>query len=213
MKKNLLTILLLVISTCSYAVDKVTVVGLFKDKAILTIDGKQRLLATGKTSPEGVKLISANSREAVIEINGEQKTYQLGSHITNTFKEPTGGTTVSIAPDAGGMYLVNGSINDFQVNFLVDTGATLISMNKHHAKRIGLNYKIEGEEGLTSTAAGFAKVYRVKLKKVKVGNIELKDVDASVHDGDFPDIILLGNSFLNRLYMSREGRLMKLEKK
>jgi len=103
--------------------------------------------------------------------------------------------------------------NDFQVNFLVDTGATLISMNKHHAKRIGLNYKIEGEEGLTSTAAGFAKVYRVKLKKVKVGNIELKDVDASVHDGDFPDIILLGNSFLNRLYMSREGRLMKLEKK
>ena len=54
MIKNTLTILLLVISTCSYAVDKVTVVGLFKDKAILTIDGKQRLLATGKTSPEGV---------------------------------------------------------------------------------------------------------------------------------------------------------------
>ena len=54
----------------AYAVGKIKVVGLFKDKAIVTIDGKQRVLSKGKTSPEGILLISANSREAVIEIDG-----------------------------------------------------------------------------------------------------------------------------------------------
>ncbi len=48
------------------AVEKISVKGLFNNKAIVVIDGKQRLLRAGETSPEGVKLISANSKEAVL---------------------------------------------------------------------------------------------------------------------------------------------------
>jgi len=98
------------------------------------------------------------------------------------------------------------------IRFLVDTGATLIAMNKHDAKRIGLNYRLEAEQGSTYTASGIDPVYLMKLDKVKVGDIELRDVDASVHDGDHPHVILLGNSFLGKLDLQREGKILKLLK-
>ena len=204
---------LLVLSTNVFAVDKISVSGLFNDKAIVSIDGKQRLLKVGEPSPEGVILISANAKEAVIEINGEQDTYILGEHIGGRFKKPAEGKTVSIAPDRHGMYEVNGSINGFQVNFLVDTGATLISMNRNQAKRIGINYKMEGEESLSETASGLSKIYIVNLKSVMVGDIKIPNVQAAVHDGDFPRTILLGNTFLARVKMNREGQMLKLEEK
>lgn len=206
-------LLLLILSMNVFAVDKITINGLFNDKAIVTIDGKQRLLKVGKASPEGVLLISANSREAIIEIDGEQNTYTLGTHIDSSFKKPAGGKTVTIAPDSGGMYEVNGSINEFQVKFLVDTGATLISMNSNHARRIGIDYKMEGREGLSETASGLSKIYIVNLKTVMVGGIKIHDVKAAVHDGDFPRIILLGNTFLGRVKMIREGEMLILEEK
>ena len=195
------------------AVEKITVVGLFKDKAIVVIDGKQQVLTAGKSSPEGIKLISSNSTEAIIEINGRQETYTMGTHISGEFAPPAPGTVTTIAPDSTGMYEVNGSINGFQVKFMVDTGATLISMNKHEAKRIGLNYKLEGIESLSETASGYARIYLLKLKEVRVGDIVLHDVQGAVHDGDFPTVILLGNSFLNRVNMNRDGSLLQLEKK
>lgn len=185
MSKLLQSLFLFVLSMNVSAVEKIKISGLFNDKAIVTIDGKQRLLKVGKPSPEGVILISANAKEAVIEINGEQNTYTLGSHIGSSFEKPSGGNTVSIAPDAGGMYEVNGSINEFQVRFLVDTGATLISMNSNDAKRIGINYRMEGQESLSETASGLSKIYLVNLKTVMVGDIKLRDVQAAVHDGDF----------------------------
>ena len=212
LKKLFLFILLAVVIPCSLAVEKIVIVGLFKDKAIVRLDGKQRVLSTGTTSPEGVTLISASSKEAILEINGEQKTYTLGSHIGSNFKEPDDETTVTIVPDRGGMYNVNGSINGYQVSFVVDTGATFISMNRNYARRMGIDYKLDGDKGVSQTASGLAKIYMVNLKKVRVGNIELNDVAGSVHDSDFPAVILLGNSFLNRVNMSREGRVLLLHK-
>ena len=213
LKNILLVILLAVFIRPVFAIEEIVIVGLFKDKAIVDLDGKRRILDAGQTSPEGATLISANSKEAVIEIDGEVKTYTLGTHISSSYTKASPGKKVIIAPDANGMYRVNGSINDFQVDFVVDTGATLVSMNKHQAKRIGLDYKLEGKSGVAYTASGEDKVYLLILKKVKVGDIEMRDVAAAVHDGDHPDVILLGNAFLSRVDMSREGRVLELEKK
>jgi len=211
--RTIILILLSVITPCSSAVEKIMVSGLFKDKAVVIIDGKQRVLTIGNTSPEGVKLIAANSHEAVLEIDGKQQAYALGASISNNFTGPVAGETVTIAPDNGGMYQVNGSINGYQVSFVVDTGASLIAMNKHQAKRIGLDYKMKGVESTTETASGYAKIYLVKLKEVKVGNITVHDVDGAVHDDDFPTVILLGNSFLSRVNLNREGMLLQLKDK
>ena len=209
--RSIFLVLLFLMPAYSHAVENITISGLFKDKAIVSIDGRQRVLVVGKPSPEGVLLISANSKEAVLEIDGIRQTYGLGSHISSSFTGPAPGETVTIAPDDGGMYLVNGSINGFQVSFVVDTGATLISMNKHQAKRIGLDYKMKGVESTSETAAGYARIFLVKLNEVKVGNITVHDVDAAVHDDEFPTVILLGNSFLGRVNMVREGMLLQIK--
>jgi len=199
------------LSANAYAVDKFTVSGLFRNKAIVIIDGKQRLLIAGKSSPEGVMLISANAKEAVIEVNGEQKIYTLGQHISSNFTPPAGGNTVSITPDSIGMYEVNGSINEFQVKFVVDTGATYVSMNSNHANRIGIDYKGKGVKSQTETASGIVDSYVVILKKVMVDNIKLDNISGVVVEGDYPTTILLGNSFLERISMQREGRMLLLK--
>ena len=194
------------------AVDKLAVMGLGDGVAIVLVDGKRRVLKVGKPSPEGLTLISADSEVAVIELAGRQTSYGLGTHIASEFAPPET-TSVRIWPTANRMYEVVGSINGAPVGFLVDTGATLISMNSNQARRLGLDYRLLGEEAVSSTASGLSKVYLLSLEEVRVGDIRLRNVGAAVHDGDFPTEVLLGMSFLGRLDMRREGEVLELTKK
>ncbi len=66
---------------------------------------------------------------------------------------------------------------------------------------------------MSYTASGKDEIYIVNLKRVRVGNIELRNIEGVVHEGSFPAITLLGMSFLGKLDMKREGRIMELEKK
>ena len=68
-----------------------------------------------------------------------------------------------------------------------------------------------GQVGYTQTANGVAQVARVKLNTVKVGDIVLNNVDATIHQQDMP-VVLLGMSFLNRMEMQRNGDTMTLKK-
>ncbi len=211
--KFLLLIILYCFAQHALAVDKLVVNGLFQDKAVVTIDGKQRVLRVGKPSPEGAILIEANSKEAVIEIDGQRETYTLGTHIGSSFKRAETGTSLIIAPDPGGMYRITGLINGSSVEFVIDTGASLVSMNSNIAKRLGIDYKLDGKESVSYTASGKDKIYIVDLDRVRVGDIELRNIKGAVHEGNFPVITLLGMSFLSRLDMKREGRVMELQKK
>ncbi len=192
------------------AADNITILGLFRDRAIVEIDGRKHTLAAGETYENGIRLISADSESAVLEINGVRRTYELGDHIGARYTAATSRNVVTIAPDRQGMYYANGSINGFQVRFVVDTGATLIAMNRNQARRLGLQYRLEGERGTSSTASGIAPIYIITLDRIRVGDIELRDVKAAVHDSDFPRTILLGNSFLGKVSIKREGRLLEL---
>lgn len=194
------------------AVESIMVQGLFRDMAIVEIDGKRHKLRAGEPARDGIRLISANSEEAVLEVNGQTDTYRVGTKIAGRFKAPEARPAVQIAPDAMGMYYISGSINGFSTRFLVDTGATHIAMNRNEARRMGINYRLEGLSGQTSTASGITKAWYVTLDRVRVGGIEIRDVSAAVIDGDFPVETLLGNSFLSRLDMARNGRLMELRK-
>ena len=210
--RNSVLIVLLSLAGAATAVEKITVVGLFKDTAIVVIDGTRRLLRSGDTSPEGVTLISATSTEAVLEIDGEQKHYGLGGQIGGSYARPAQ-AKVRIWPTPNSMYLVLGSINGFPVDFIVDTGATLVSLSGREAKRLGIDYRVVGTPGQSSTASGIEKIYTVNLDRVKVGDIELRNVLGAVHDGDFPPATLLGMSFLSRLKMRQDGQVLELELK
>ncbi len=112
------------------AANDIVILGLFKDKAIFKLDKKQYSLTPGESIGKDVTLISADSKQAVFEIEGDQRVYTLGSHIGSSFSKFTAEKTVSIAADRNGMFWVNGSINKHQTRFIVDTGATFISMNR-----------------------------------------------------------------------------------
>lgn len=199
-------------SVTALAVDKITVVGLFKDTAIVVIDGRRRLIRSGETSPEGVTLVSADSTEAVLEIDGERKRYGLGGRIGGSYAPPEQ-ATVRIWPTPNRMYLVVGSINGYPVDFVVDTGATLVSLSGREARRLGIDYRVVGTPGKSSTASGIAEIFLVNLDRVRVGDIELRNVQGAVHDGDFPPATLLGMSFLGRVSMRQDGQVLELKKK
>ncbi len=208
--RNGALIVLLSLAGAATAVEKITVVGLFKDTAIVVIDGTRRLLRSGDTSPEGVTLISATSAQAVMEIDGEQKRYGLGGQIGGNYAKPSR-AKVRIWPTPDNMYVVVGSINGYPVDFIVDTGATLVSMSGRQAKRLGIDFRVTGRRGRSSTASGVVEIFTVTLDRVKVGDIELRNVRGAVHDGDFPPATLLGMSFLSRLNMRQDGQVLELE--
>lgn len=208
---SMLTVLLLLWAGQVFAVASVEVIGLFKDKAVVVIDGRQRVMSVGQTSPGGVKLISADSRQAVLEVNGIRHTYTLSVSAGGTAPTQGHGSTVTIAPDSTGMYEISGSIDGSPVNFVIDTGSTMVTMNGNEAQRLGINFKTDGKQSEFSTATGVDRVYIVNLDRVRVGTIELHNVACSVHEGDFPTYVLLGNSFLNRVALERQGQLLRLK--
>ncbi|PCJ31099.1 MAG: TIGR02281 family clan AA aspartic protease [Gammaproteobacteria bacterium] len=189
----------------------IVVVGLFKDKAVVEINHTRRLLQIGVASPEGVTLISANSRGAKLEVAGTTKDYQLGSHVNATFTPPAEQAPVSIWP-TNGMYKTAGSVNGYSVNFLVDTGASTIAFSTSVAERLDLDY-LKGRKTRASTASGVTEAYEIMLDEVQVGHIKLYDIRALVIEGMHPDYSLLGMSFLNQLNIERKDDRMDLRKK
>lgn len=206
----LLTVLLF---SASVHATNVSVVGLFSGKAIVTINGgAQKLLKAGDKTPEGVKLISADSNQAVLEIDGKQQTLSLGQGVaTGGVGDSDGKASVTLTADAQGHFITTGSINGNPTRFLVDTGASAISMSSAEAKRLGISY-LNGQRGFSSTANGVTQVYIVSLNSVKVGDISLNGIQGIVHESAMP-VVLLGMSFLNRVNMKREGNHMVLTKR
>jgi len=203
---------LLLLSTTAVAIENIQVMALFSGKAMAMIDGKQRMLTVGKLSPEGVLLISATSREAVIEIDGEQQIYQLGNRISTQFKKRASGPEAKIWRN-GHRYTTPGLINGYPVEFLLDTGATSVAMSSRTAKQLGIPYRLKGRPITVSTASGTARGYQVNLDRVKVGEIELYNVAGAVIEGDSPKTVLLGMTFLKQVTMEDKGTLMLLRKK
>ena len=200
------------LSLCNIALAvEVNVLALFKDKAMLQIDGKQRLVKKDKPTPEGITLISSNSDEAVLEINGKRSTYKLGTHLNGSSPHPPDKKSFRIYQSNDGMYHTVGSIKGFTVNFLVDTGASTIAMNSREAKRMGINYRYKGTPVTVSTASGVTRGYSVKLDAVKVGHIVVRNVDAIVLEGDAPYEPLLGMSFLREVEVVNKGKMMLLK--
>lgn len=211
MKQFILSFLFCFISTQIVSAADIIVLGLFKNKAIVKIDGIQRTLKKGKKSPEGITLIFADSDMAILDVDGKEQEFKLGRHVSTSFKQKKL-AEAKIMP-RNGMYSTVGFINGQQVNFLVDTGATWIAMNVHQARSLGINFRYIGKRSAVSTANGVVPIYRILLDKVRVGEIELSNVAAGVLEGDSPTQVLLGNSFLNRVEMQREGQVMLLKQK
>ena len=187
------------------------VVGLFADAALVEVDGQRTLLKKSNEPINGLRLISATAKEAEIEIAGKVKKFTLDQGIAGSYQRPRSAKVV-IAKDNYDRYLTTGSINGLPVTLLVDTGATAIAMNRTDAERLGIDFRLQGSMGQAITASGVTRTYQVVLEKVKVGEIELKQVEAAIIDGEYPKTILLGMSFLQHVDMHESKGTLELTK-
>lgn len=185
--------------------------GVFGSRAVIvTNDDRLHTLRVGQATPDGIRLVSVDADSAVVEIGGARQTLRLGERVVSTVSEGTA-QRVMIEGDGQGHFVVQGSVNGAAMRFLVDTGATAVSMGAADARRAGIDYR-QGRRAQSQTANGVAPIWVVKLNSIRVGGIELSGVDAAVHEGDMP-VVLLGMSFLNRMRMSRDGSRLILERR
>ena len=99
------------------------------------------------------------------------------------------------------------------MKFIVDTGASVVTIGTDDAKRAGILY-LSGQKSLLQTANGVTPGYRVKLDTVRLGDITLNNVDGVVVEGNaLGGVGLLGLSFLNRTEMKRDGDTMTLTRR
>ena len=196
---------------------EVALQGMLGGKALLIINGAApRVLAPGETR-DGVKLLSTAGDQAVVEIEGKRHTLRVGEAPASVGALRGGsgggnGTKVVLPVGSGGHYFSTGTINGRTVNFMVDTGATYISMSALDAQRLGIDHLKQGQRGQMSTANGAMTVSLVKLDSVRIGDIEVFSVDAVIGPQAMP-FVLLGNSFLSRFQITQGSGQMVLERR
>lgn len=192
---------------------EISVVALANGKAVLVIDGaRPRTMRAGDVSPENVRLISATPESAVIEVDGQRRTLTMGQGIS-IGRGDTGRQSTVLTADAKGHFFANAAVNGVTLRFIVDTGASVVTISSGDAKRAGVAY-LSGQKVRLQTANGVSAGYRIKLDRVTLGDITLYNVDAVVVEGDaLGGVGLLGLSFLNRIEMRRDGDSMSLTRR
>lgn len=195
------------------AAQSVALAGLLGSKALLVIDGGQpRSLGVGDTV-QGVKLVSLSGDQAQVEMGGKRQTLRLGGAPASVGSSgaEAGGSKIVLSADSRGHFMTLGQINGHSATMMVDTGASSVSLSVAQAQQFGLDYKKGRPQGI-STANGVIAGWRIKLDRLRVGDVTLYDIDAVVSDGAMP-YVLLGNNFLGRFQMNRNNDQMVLDKR
>ena len=189
----------------------VALIGVIGDKAaIVAVDGGDPKTIKVGQSWRGITVIAVEKDRATMDIDGKRRVVQRGMH----YRSEAGAAASSahqnaiLAADSRGHFLAEGSINGQSMRFLVDTGATAVALPASDATRLGLDYR-KGQRVRMQTANGTATAYVTMLDRIKVGDIELHNVEGVVVEAGL-SVALLGMTFLNRVEMRREGHTMTL---
>ena len=210
--KAVIALLLAATGTLAQA-QSVMLTGTIGSRAILIVDGSApRTLAPGETF-KNVKLVSMQGDQAVIEAGGERLVLRMDSPVSVASGSggTPGGSRIVLNADSRGHFMTAGAINGKPVSFMLDTGATAIAMSAADATRIGIDFQ-KGTPVQMNTANGVALGFRLRLASVRVGDVEVYDVEAIVSQQPMP-YVLLGNSFIGRFSMRRDAEQMVLEKR
>ncbi|MBL8447962.1 MAG: TIGR02281 family clan AA aspartic protease [Zoogloeaceae bacterium] len=173
-------------------------------------EGAPRTVGVGQSAADGVRLIAVDHDSAVVEVHGRRQTLRLGERSISVASQ-AGQQSAILQADGKGHFITAGSLNGATVVFLVDTGASVISLGAGDASRAGIDYR-RSEAVPTLTANGITRVWPVKIDQVRVGDILIRNVDGAVHEMDLP-VVLLGMSFLNRMEMVRTGERLELRQR
>lgn len=192
--------------TPAFATD-VVLTGLFANRALVQINGGvPKMLSLGQPPVDGVTLLAVTKAGATLEIDGQRRDLSMGQG--NHVGSGSSRASVTLSADARGHFITEGMVNGAPVRFVLDTGATLVSLSQTEAQRLGIDAS-RGERVNLGTANGSVSARKLTLQSVRIGGISVSNVDAVVVDNlNMP--ALLGMSFLNRMDMRREGQIMTL---
>ena len=193
----------------------INLIGIFGSKATLMVDGgRPRTLAAGESTTDGIRLLSVGSDSVVVEIEGRRQTLHMGNQRIAAARGDSSAQRAILTGDAKGHFLTTVVVNGVSMQFLVDTGATSVTLSADDARRANIRYS-PADRSMMQTANGLVAAYRVKLDTVKLGDITLNNVDGTVLEGNALGgrFGLLGMSFLSRTDMRREGETLTLIKR
>ncbi|MFM2275242.1 MAG: hypothetical protein RL211_1114 [Pseudomonadota bacterium] len=209
-----LTGVLDVLLMASASAQSVALAGMLSGKALMIVDsGAPKGVAVGETY-RGVRVVSTQGEFAVVEIAGKRHTLRVGdapASVGGKGGAGSSGTKVVLTAGTGGHFVAQGQINGRTIQMVVDTGASLVSISAADASRMGLVYQ-DGQPVRLSTANGVINGWKIKLSSVRLGDVEIYEVDAVVSPAAMP-FVLLGNSYLSRFQMTRTNDQMLLEKR
>ena len=179
--------------------------------ALLLIDGEPRTVLIGNVV-RGVRLLSMDDNLAIVEFAGRRQTLVLGAspgRVGDANQAVAPSRQIMLSSGVGGHFTTIGTINGQTTQFLVDTGATNVSISQTEAERMNLRFR-DGRRVMTQTANGSVPAHQLQLASVRVGDVEVRNVDAIVIPGQMSHV-LLGNSFLTRFQMRRDNDILTLD--
>lgn len=201
---------LLLTSICH--AQSVVLTGVMGKKALLIIDGSTPQALAAHENAKGVQVLQVDKHSAIVQIQGQQHTLHMGASPASVGAGlGSHSRKIVMRADSSGHFRPSGHINNHPIQYMVDTGASLVGISQTDARRIGLKYE-QGQPVTLNTANGRVQGWLVRLQSVRVGDILLHGVDAVVTPQPMP-FVLLGNSFLSQLHMTRKGHEMVLEQR
>jgi aspartyl protease family protein len=123
---------------------------------------------------------------------------------------PSNPDSVVVPRDPMGHFRVEGRVDGQIIQFVVDTGASVIALTSEDAASLGIHPSVNDFRALVKTANGTVHAAPIRLDMVEVGNLMVRDVAGMV----LPDRVLsdnlLGLSFLSRLrrFEYADGRMI-----
>lgn len=191
---------------------KVALSGILGRKALLTIDGVGlRSLAEGETH-QGVRLVRLSNGEATVDVDGTIRTLRLGEAPVSVGSSAPARTSdqgkIVLIADSRGHFAESVRINGQLIDALIDTGASTIAIAKRDADRLHIHYSQVPTVNI-GTANGTVKAWSVRLESLRMGDVQLWNLEAVVVPQDMP-FVLLGNNFLSEFSMSRHNDQMML---
>lgn len=133
--------------------------------------------------------------------------YNPNQNVTNAADTET--SEVVLIRNKNGHYLAGGLINGIKVTFIIDTGASDVSIPITIAKKLNLE---KGVPVRYQTANGSVVGYRTMLDSVQIGGIKLNQIRGGINPGMSGNYILLGMTFLKQVEMIQRGNKLKLRK-
>jgi len=119
--------------------------------------------------------------------------------------------SAAVERGADGHWRAESRVNGRKMEMLVDTGATMVVLTQHDARAAGLDVRRLDYKERVRTASGVARAALVRLERVQVGSVRVRDVEALVIERGL-SVSLLGMSFLSRLEQFQvRGQTLRLQ--